>query len=115
MYEVSFRLVVYVDDNNSTSFNPLLNVQYIVSNVINTVANYSGTFSLSTPSQTTSSSSSSSNSVTINNGQSISFTLNPTEQQQLVSIIKNGNYVYETYNATSDKYVFDNSYLVSVT
>ncbi|MBR4485857.1 hypothetical protein IKS57_00535 [bacterium] len=67
MYEVSFRLVVYVDDSNSSSFNPLLNVQYVVSNVINTVAKYSGSFSLSTSSQT----SSSSNSICINKNQSI--------------------------------------------
>ena len=86
MYSVSFRLVVFSDKNVPTSFNPETNLQYIVSNTINTAADFTSTFSLTTPSNT------------ITLGQNVTYTLNSSEQNQLQSLIEHTQYQYANSN-----------------
>ena len=86
MYSVSFRLVVFSDKNVPTSFNPETNLQYIVSNTINTTADFTSTFSLTTPSNT------------ITLGQNVTYTLNSSEQNQLQSLIEHTQYQYANSN-----------------
>ncbi|MBQ5492451.1 MAG: hypothetical protein IIT78_01050, partial [Mycoplasmataceae bacterium] len=86
MYSVSFRLVVFSDKNVPTSFNPETNLQYIVSNTINTIAPFTSTFSLTTPNST------------ITLGQNVTYTLNSSEQNQLLSLIEHTQYQYGNNN-----------------
>ena len=93
MYAVSFRLVVFSDKTVPTSFNSEYDFQYIVSNTINTMANFTSTFSLSSAVNT------------INLGSSITYTLVPSEEQQLISLVEHSQY----------KYANNNEYFVPVT
>ena len=111
LYEVSFRLIVYVSNTPSTNFNQEFNNQYIVSNVISTIGTYSNTVSLSSTNQ----SSTNENNVNINMGQSVTFNLDFSEIQQLESIVKHCDYIYENYNNTTQKYQFNHLYFASVT
>ena len=86
MYSVSFRLVIFSDKNVPASFNPETNLQYIVSNTINTTADFTSTFSLTTPNDT------------ITLGQNVTYTLSSSEQNQLQSLIEHTQYQYANSN-----------------
>ncbi|MBR4485878.1 hypothetical protein IKS57_00640 [bacterium] len=86
MYSVSFRLVVFSDKNVPTSFNEQTNLQYIVSNTINTFANFTSTFNLSSPKNT------------INLGQNVTYTLTASDENQLLSLIEHTQYQYANNN-----------------
>ncbi|MBO6042503.1 hypothetical protein J6P52_05135, partial [bacterium] len=55
------------------------------------------------------------NNVNINMGQSVTFNLDFSEIQQLESIVKHCDYIYENYNNTIQKYRFNHLYFASVT
>ncbi|MBO7084406.1 hypothetical protein J6W20_00455 [bacterium] len=94
MYSVSFRLVVFSDANptNPITFSVENNPQYIISNTINTYAPLNCNYTLSS---TTS---------TIKQGTTVSYTLNPSNQQALEQLIESCQYEYETYNSTTNNY-----------
>ncbi|MBO6021336.1 hypothetical protein J6P59_05745 [bacterium] len=48
-------------------------------------------------------------------GQSVTFNLDFSEIQQLESIVKHCDYIYENYNNTIQKYQFNHLYFASVT
>ena len=92
MYSVSFRLVVFTDSSTPTTFNAQTNTQYIISNVINTYAAFNCSFDVvtSTP--------------TVKEGTAVTYTLNPSDQEALMLLVKNCRYQYQTYNSTTSSY-----------
>ena len=79
MYSVSFRLVVFNVPSGAsapTSFNPQTNTQYIISNTVNTYTPFNGSFSLAAANSS------------IKEGDSATFTLNPSDQDQIISILE---------------------------
>ena len=103
MYSVSFRLVVFTASSTPTTFNAQTNTQYIISNVINTYAAFNCTFDVvtSTP--------------TVKEGTAVTYTLNPSDQQALMLLVKNCEYSYDTYNSSSSSYDNNTFYPVTVT
>ena len=87
MYSVSFRLVVFNVPSGAsapTSFNPQTNTQYIISNTVNTYTPFNGSFSLAAANSS------------IKEGDSATFTLNPSDQDQIISILEHSGYQYYT-------------------
>ena len=103
MYSVSFRLVVFTDSSTPTTFNAQTNTQYIISNVINTYAAFNCSFDVvtSTPS--------------VKEGTAVTYTLNPSDQQALMLLVKNCEYTYDTYDSSSSSYDNNTFYPVTVT
>ena len=103
MYSVSFRLVVFTDSSTPTTFNAQTNTQYIVSNVINTYAAFNCTFDVVTSTSS------------VKGGTAVTYTLNPSDQQALMLLVKNCEYTYDTYNSSSSSYDNNTFYPVTVT
>ena len=103
MYSVSFRLVVFTDSSTPTTFNAQTNTQYIVSNVINTYAAFNCTFDVVTSTSS------------VKGGTAVTYTLNPSDQQALMLLVKNCEYNYDTYNSSSSSYDNNTFYPVTVT
>lgn len=103
MYSVSFRLVVFTDSSTPTTFNAQTNTQYIVSNVIHTYAAFNCTFDVVTSTSS------------VKGGTAVTYTLNPSDQQALMLLVKNCEYTYDTYNSSSSSYDNNTFYPVTVT